>query len=239
MYNVITIADFSVYYSFKNEETAGYFGPEICTCIDKPKRYITVPDNLIHRYIQANNCNYAYAEYMNTIYVTSNYLLRYNCCSFHSVAVSVNGKGFLLTGVSGTGKTTQYLNLKSLYPKQIKIINGDKPFLKFTNDDIMIHSSPWRGKENYGSDIACRLAGIIFLHQSDHNEIKLLRGEDIAVKSLSMFLYYPDCEETIRKVCELDRRLLNSVPLWFFMNKGNLDSSRLLFQNILNGSDNP
>lgn len=237
MYYKIEIAGYPVIYKFRDEETHLYFTDRIAEYDGEVSDPVMVPEELIDKFQKITKCRYSYAEYMNALYMASNTLMKYNCCCLHSVAICVDGKGYLITGVSGTGKTTQYRNLKTLYGERIQIINGDRPFLKFADDGIMIHTSPWRGKEDYGTDIVCKLHGIIFLQQADRNFIFSMRPKDAVFSSLCMFLYNSDQEEYLRKVCELDRMMLKQTPLWYFLNKGDLESSEMLFKAVIDGGD--
>lgn len=237
MYYEIKIAGHPVIYKFHDKKTHLYFTNRIAEYKGEVNEPVIVPEELISKYQEMSDCRYSYAEYMSALYTASNTLMRYDCCCYHSAAVCVNGKGYLITGVSGTGKTTQYLNLRKLFPEHVKIINGDKPFLEFADDGTVIHTSPWRGKEDFGSDITCKLHGIVFLRQSDRNFIFRMKPETAVFSSLQMFLYNSDSEEAIRKVCELDRKLLKDIPMWYFLNKGDLESSDMLFNTVLNGGD--
>ena len=60
-------------------------------------------------------------------------------------------EGLPLAAPSGVGKTTQLNLWWQLYPGEITIINGDKPALQFQeNGPILVHATPWRGKEALG-----------------------------------------------------------------------------------------
>ena len=60
-------------------------------------------------------------------------LLDYNTFMIHGAAISVNGKGVLFCGKSGTGKTTHMYNWLDNCP-DVSVINGDKPVLACRQD---------------------------------------------------------------------------------------------------------
>ena len=98
------------------------------------------------------------AEYKSLIGLVSDKLMLSDRLIFHSVAFALRGRAWLLTAPSGTGKTTQYMNLKKLYGDEIRIICGDNPVLHFMQDGtIMVHPSPWKGKEKLGSNLTAPL----------------------------------------------------------------------------------
>ena len=78
-------------------------------------------------------------------------LLPYGRILFHGAAVVWRGRVWVFTANSGTGKTTQYMLWKLCFGSEIKILNGDKPLLEFREGGILVHPSPWRGKEGLGS----------------------------------------------------------------------------------------
>ena len=58
----------------------------------------------------------------------------YGIVLFHSCAVVCDEKAYLFTAPSGTGKSTHADLWCKLLGKKVKILNGDKPFLKFMGD---------------------------------------------------------------------------------------------------------
>lgn len=234
---IMVIAGEPVYLYLKNDDTVKYYNNYLSLCTDNTE-YIDVPEDPIVPLGHLSAHDNLYPAYMNSLYLTSNCLLDKGICCYHSLAIRANGKGILITADSGVGKTTQYKNLKKLYGDQIEIINGDKPFLKFDKTgDILIYSSPWRGKENYGSDITCSLNAIVFLRQAKQNKLDTVLPDKVAVTSLGQFLYYPVNTDVIRKVCELDRCLLNSTSLWLLENAGDLESSRMLYERVITNGE--
>lgn len=239
MYCLIQIADYTICFLFHDDETVKYFHDEILLSENPVGEIHIIPEVFIRRHMKMSQCSFAYAEYMSALYIASTALLKHGICCFHSVAVRVKNKGYLIYAPSGTGKTTQYLNLKKLYGDEIEIINGDKPFLHFKEDNtITIYPSLWRGKEDYGNDISCELAGLICLVQTGKNKLFRMYPEELVMATLKQFLYHADSEDTVRKVCELDRRLLNAVPLWQLENIGDLSSSKLLYERVLSAGGN-
>ena len=96
-------------------------------------------------------------EFLETVALRRRFadlLLSYSRCLFHSAAFAFQGKAYLLAAPSGVGKTTQLNLWWQLYPGEITIINGDKPALQFQdNGPILVHATPWRGKEALGGII--------------------------------------------------------------------------------------
>ena len=137
-------------------------------------------------------------------------------------------KAWLFSAPSGTGKTTQYRQWRRLYHDEVKIINGDKPILQFCDDGtIMVHPSPWKGKERMASMLKAPLGGIIYLQQGKENTIERMDSLEAAEPIYRQFLYMPETEEAVRRVCRMEDKLLRNIPVWKLVNKGDAQSAEL------------
>ncbi len=175
----------------------------------------------------------SYAEY-NTLHVSvSEALMKHNRFLFHSAAVTVNEKAWLLCGESGVGKTTQYKNLKKLYPDHINIISGDKPALEIDEaGKILVHPSPWNGKENYYGNTVSELHGIIVLKQEKENHIRKLNSKESILPVFTGIIQVFNHEELIKSAAEFADYMIRHIPIFMLENKGDEASSKLLYQTI-------
>mgnify|MGYP002627195081 CR=1 FL=1 len=177
-----------------------------------------------------------YAEFKALIGCTGRYLLRYDCCLFHAVAFYWQEHAWLLTAPSGTGKTTQFMNWRKLYPAEISMISGDIPALERCGEEIMVHPSPWNGKEMIGSLISAPLGGIVILEQGTENRITQLKTRDAMECLFNQFVFRPETEDEILAMCRFVESMLNK-PIWKLINKGDAASTELL-RMTLSGGDN-
>ena len=167
-------------------------------------------------------------EYFLLHLVVSNALLPFNRCVFHGTAFLWHDKAWLFSAPSGTGKTTQFRQWRRLYRDEVKIINGDKPILQFCDDGtIMVHPSPWKGKERMASMLKAPLGGIIYLQQGKENTIERMDSLDAAEPIYRQFLFLPETEEAVRRVCRMEDKLLRNIPVWELVNKGDAQSAEL------------
>lgn len=164
----------------------------------------------------------------------SNVLLSYRRSIFHGTAFFWHHKAWIFTAPSGVGKSTQYKNWKKLFKTEVRIINGDKPVLEFKEDNsIIVHPSPWMGKERWGSMLKAPLGGIIYLEQGKENKIERMKLRDAVKPIYKQFLYLPEKEEHVHAVCRLEESLLQNIPIWKLTNKGDLDSAQLTHDTLL------
>ena len=178
-----------------------------------------------------------YAEYKALIGLTSKKLLQYQCCIFHAVAFLLHDRAWLLTAPSGTGKTTQFLNWRRLFPGEITMICGDMPILEQREDgSVWAHSSPWNGKEGVGNRIGAPLGGVILLEQGRDNTISSLPPREAIFPLLKQFASNPETESEIRALFGLLNSLLCFCPVWKYQNKGDDASTVILRETILHST---
>lgn len=174
------------------------------------------------------------AESKLLIMLVSDALLPDDRLLFHSAAFSWEGKAWLLTAPSGTGKTTQLCNLKEVLGDGVRVICGDNPVLRFPPEGaVMVHPSPWNGKENYGGGEpvpaeGVPLAGIVYLRQAGENRIERFLPRDAVAPVFREMNTFSRTTEAVRKLLSLEERLITAVPLWQFHNTGTVEGSRLL-----------
>lgn len=163
--------------------------------------------------------------------IVSDELLLYDRMIFHSVAFLWNKKAWLISAPSGTGKTTQYKNLKKLYEGEIQIICGDNPILHFQEDGtIMVFPSPWNGKEKFGGEASAPLAGIVYLVQGEKNKIERIPPKDAVIPVFHEINTYSRTPELVDRLFRLEEKMITSIPIWKFENTGTGDSSEILMQ---------
>ncbi len=197
---------------------------------------VSVTDELITAFLKnvSSTTLTAADEYHLLHLPVSNALLPFDRCVFHGTAILWRDKAWLFSAPSGTGKTTQYRQWRRLYRSEIRIINGDKPILQLCDDGtIMVHPSPWKGKERMGCMLKAPLGGIIYLEQGKENTIELMDTQDAAVPIYRQFLFLPETEEAIRQVCRLEDRILRGVPVWKLINKGDAQSAELTHDTLV------
>ena len=78
----------------------------------------------------------------------------------HGSAFKVGGYAFLVTARSGVGKSTHVRLLQQYLKDEFEYINDDKPLLE-VKDELMLHSSPWNGKERRGNNTKAPLKSIM------------------------------------------------------------------------------
>ncbi|MCR4681967.1 MAG: PqqD family peptide modification chaperone [Clostridiales bacterium] len=158
-------------------------------------------------------------------------------CVFHAVAVSAFGKAWLITAPSGVGKTTQLKNWRLMKDvPEVGVISGDMPVLeRLTDGSVLVHPSPWNGKEGYRGAAAAPLGGIVCLERidpRDDNAIRLLDPSERIARCLGQFVCRPENETQIRNYARLADAVLGGVPVWLLRNRGDAESTALMIKTI-------
>lgn len=112
-------------------------------------------------------------------------LIREDVILFHGSALEMDGRGYLFTAPSGTGKSTHAALWRQVFGERVTMINDDKPLLKIGPDGVTVYGTPWAGKSNLQHNISAPVAGIVFLHQAPENTIRPMDEREAYPRLLS------------------------------------------------------
>ena len=104
-------------------------------------------------------------------------LLERDVLLFHGSVLAYEGRAYLLTAPSGTGKTT-HSRLWLEHVPGAHVLNGDKPLLRIEADRVLACGTPWRGKEGLGCNETLPLDAICLLTRDAGNHIEPLSFHD-------------------------------------------------------------
>ncbi len=112
----------------------------------------------------------------------------------HSALIECDGEGYAFAARSGVGKSTHIGLWKKNFGDRVRIINGDKPIIRLTEEGIMAYGTPWNGKERYGENRRCPLRALCFLERGIENAIVPI-STDEAVSRIFPQIYLPKSAE--------------------------------------------
>lgn len=131
----------------------------------------------------------------------------------HGSAVAVDGKGYLFTARSGTGKSTHTRLWRELFGPRAVMINDDKPFVRLSPEGVTIFGSPWSGKHGLDSNISVPLQGICLLARGEENRILPASGAQL-LPLLRKQGYCPLDPQKQSRFLHLTQTLADTVALW-------------------------
>lgn len=191
--------------------------------------YISAEPESIREYQKENTCSASFAEYSSLLSVTGNILLHDERMLFHGVGMIFKGIGYIMTAPSGTGKSTQFRNLHTIYGDECRIINGDKPVVRYMSEnEHRIYPSPWNGKENWAGTENAVIKAIIWLEQGVENRIERTEVSDMVLPIFNQVLYTAPDTRTVHEACRMIDSMLAYIPIYRFVNTGDLNSSTIL-----------
>ena len=97
---------------------------------------------------------------------------------FHGSVIAVDGKAYLFTAKSGTGKSTHARLWRELLGERAVMVNDDKPFLKVSSEGVVAYGSPWNGKHGLGNNVCVPLKSICILERAKNNTIKSIPAKE-------------------------------------------------------------
>lgn len=123
----------------------------------------------------------------------------------HGSAVALDGKGYLFTAPCGTGKSTHARLWREVLGAVA--VNDDKPFLRLTENGVLLCGSPWMGKHGLGQNITVPLKGICILSRGAENRITPLSPKQ------AVPLLLPHCSHPARSQ-DILSALAGRTGLW-------------------------
>lgn len=141
------------------------------------------------------------------------FLFDHHILMTHGSAIAVDGRGYLFTAKSGTGKSTHTRFWRQVFGGRAVMINDDKPFLKLTDTGVLVCGAPWSGKHGLDSNITVPLKGICILRRGSEDRIRLVSPE-AAMPMLRKQACPPRDPEDMALWHSLVDKLSAGVPLW-------------------------
>ena len=138
-------------------------------------------------------------------------LLLHNGFLLHSSCVEKDGYAYLFSAKSGTGKSTHtHLWLKNL--ENTRIINDDKPALRFMDGKWYAYGTPFSGKTDENLNVRVPVRAVIFIERGEKNIVKRMPLNEAIGKFLNQTVR-PYSNESANYLLENLDLLLRSVPV--------------------------
>ncbi len=142
-----------------------------------------------------------------------NILKNFNGFFFHCSSLELDGKAYLFTAHSGTGKSTHTRLWREYFGDKVTMINDDKPIIRLINGRFYIYGTPWQGKENIGNNVKVPVHAVCFLRQGKDNKIKKLTP----IEALPLFFDQterPKDKKSMENLLDLFNLFLKEIPIY-------------------------
>jgi hypothetical protein len=140
-------------------------------------------------------------------------LPEYGAYMLHAAAVEYGRRAYAFAASSGTGKSTHARMWTLAFGKAARIINGDKPIVRWSESGARVYGTPWCGKEGLGLNTSSPLAGICYLLRGEENKIRRA-GSHESLERLIRQIYIPRSPERAVFLLPLLDRTVREIPAW-------------------------
>ena len=177
------------------------------------------------------------SEYYCSAYSFYTQLVNFNGLMLHSSAVVMDGRAYLFSAPSGTGKSTHTQLWLDVFGEKASILNDDKPALRRIDGKWYAYGTPWSGKHDISINTRVPLGGICILRRGEVNKIEPYGGAG-AIKSV--FEQTPKYSNSayVGKVLDLLDQLLREVPVWQMECNMDPDAARMSYAAMSGRKDN-
>lgn len=182
-----------------------------------PEVVIREEDYKPERY--ARQLTAAQLAYMETGWQFYSALLEHNGFYLHSSAIAKDGKAYLFSGMSGTGKSTHTGLWQQEFGDEAVVFNDDKPALRMLDGVWYAYGTPWSGKHGINRNMKVPLAGICFLKQSQRNHIRRLELPEAMQLVLSQTIWRQREVERLDLLLGHLENLLAKIPVFELENR--------------------
>ena len=148
---------------------------------------------------------------------------------FHGSVIAVNGKAYLFTAKSGTGKSTHARLWRELLGDRATMINDDKPLIIAKENEIIACGTPWSGKHHLDSNQCVPLHGIAILSRSSNNRI-CMADPDSVWPVLLQQAYRPNDPGQMKIVLQLLDRIRKNTPIWELQCNMALEAAQISYE---------
>ena len=197
------------------------------------------PDFTVHateqevRNAWEHNCRFSYG-YLESLCLYQKICLqlaRYQAFLMHAAVVAVDGKAYVFTAPSGTGKTTHIRLWLELLGERAQVLNGDKPLFRFVDGTLYACGTPWQGKEHMGENMMRPVQAVCFLEQGPENHIRSLSVSEVTRRIFHQLLL-PKNEEELDRYWALLEKMLDTIPFYLLQCNRDLEAARLSYETM-------
>ena len=168
----------------------------------------------------------AYMESGRQFYV---YLMKHGGFYLHASAVALDGKAYLFSAPSGTGKSTHTRLWQREFGEGAVVFNDDKPALRLVDGVWYAYGTPWCGKDGINRNMKVPLAGICFLKQAGENRIRRLSEQETLQKILGLTVWRRLTPERLDLLLSHLDDLITHIPVFELENRPEAEAARLSY----------
>ena len=142
-------------------------------------------------------------------------LMEYEGFLMHAAIINIDGQGIGFAAESGTGKTTRVLLWKKTFGNRMKVVNGDKPVMRFVNNRLYAFGTPWMGKEHMGENSSVPMKAMCFIQRGETVSLQRLSEKEITSRLFKQVLV-PNDPKLMGVFMNLMERFVQEIPFYLY-----------------------
>lgn len=154
----------------------------------------------------------------------------------HGAVIEFEGRAYLFTAPSGTGKSTHIRLWRQYLGNAVRVINGDKPFVRIPEcrEELpVVYGTPWAGKEGWQRNDSAPLAGIVLLSRSEPGASSIRSASAaLSIDKIMRQIYFPSDAGTAVLTLDLLDAMLARVPVYELACDMSEDAVRASFEGL-------
>lgn len=186
-----------------------------------------------------NETGHVYSPaYLETIIIykkIANAMMAFDTLVIHGSVISTDGNAYMLTAPSGVGKTTRTMLWVDNIPNTI-VVNGDKPLVHVSEEQITVYGTPWCGKEGWNNNVAIPLKAVFFIKRAENGEkdkvVKLDPGE--AALRIYKQTYLANGFSAMNSIFHLLKIMSEKVEFYELISNPTVEAVRLAYDTVRN-----
>ena len=131
----------------------------------------------------------------------------------HASVIRCEGKGYLMTAPSGTGKSTHtrlwYDNIPGC-----DLMNDDNPIVRVIDGQAIVYGSPWSGKTRCYRNIQAQIGGLVRIQQRPENTIRKYNAIEAFCNLLPAMSNMKWDERVYKGICDGISELIRIVGMY-------------------------
>lgn len=139
-------------------------------------------------------------------------LVHFNGMMLHSSCVVYDGKAYLFSAPSGTGKSTHTQLWLKRFPGAY-ILNDDKPAIRITENGIYAYGTPFSGKTDLNVNTGVPIGGICVIERGKTNHIEKIPTDEALFNIMNQTVR-PYKEEEMEKMLDTLDKVVRNVPMY-------------------------
>lgn len=164
-------------------------------------------------------------------------LLRFQGMMLHASAVAFDGRAYLFSAPSGTGKSTHTKLWQAVFGDAAQVFNDDKPALRHLDGVWYAYGTPWSGKYGINQNKKLPLGGICYLKRGSENKIRHLSPQEAMKRIVSQTMHRFASVQNLDLMLQHVDLLVRKIPVYELECLPNEDAARLSCETMRSGAE--